>query len=118
MKLERVYYVLAVLGFVLTGSQVLGYVDAGPVGGTVDFWDDALTTNDAARFLAFDVAVLGAAVFVFLWVESRKVGIAAKWFWMYVVLSLAIGISTFVPLFLAHRERALASAGGQVAATP
>ena len=111
MKLEYLYYLLAAIGFVLTGSQVLGYVDAGPVGGTIDFWDDALTTHDAARFLAFDVVVICAAVFVLMWVESRKVGIAATWFWTYVVLAVLVGASTFIPLFFAHRERAIAAAG-------
>ena len=108
MTKEKIYYVLAVLGFVGTGTQVLGYVDAGPIGGTADFWRDALTTNDAARFLAIDVAVLGVAIFVLLITDAHKLGIATRWVALYVVGSLFIGISTFVPLFLAHRERALA----------
>jgi NO-binding membrane sensor protein with MHYT domain len=107
MKLWHVYIALAVIGFLGTGSQVLGYLDAGPVGGTADFWRDALSTNDAARFLAIDVLVLGVAVFVFLGVEACRVGITAKWFVFYVVGSLLVGISTFVPLFLAHRQRRL-----------
>lgn len=111
MNLERLYYVLAVAGFVGTGSQVLDYTGAGFFGGTADFWDDVFTTTAAARFLAIDIFVLGAAIFVLLWVESRKVGIAAKWFWGYAAGSLLIGISTFVPLFLAHRERVLRSVG-------
>jgi hypothetical protein len=110
MTREKIYYALAVLGFVGTGSQVLGYLDAGPIGGTADFWRDALMTNDAARFLAIDIAVLGVAVFVLLITDARKLGIATKWVALYVVGSLLIGISTFVPLFLAHRERALRQA--------
>jgi hypothetical protein len=107
MKLWHVYVVLAVIGFLGTGSQALGYFDAGPVGGTVDFWQDALSTNDAARFLAIDVFVLGTAVFVFLGVEARRVGLSARWFVLYLVGSVLVGISTFVPLFLAHRQRRL-----------
>lgn len=107
MKLWHVYVALAVIGLLGTGTQVLGYLDAGPVGGTVDFWKDALTTNDAARFLAIDVVVLGVAVFVLLGVEARRVGIRAGWFVFYLVGSLLIGISTFAPLFLAHRQRKL-----------
>jgi len=107
MKLWHVYVALAVVGFVGTGSQVLGYLDAGPLGGTADFWQDALSTHDAARFLAIDVLVLGVAVFVLLGVESRRLGISASWFVLYLAGSLFIGISTFVPLFLAHRQRRL-----------
>ena len=110
MKLWHVYVALAVIGFIGTGSQVLGYLDAGLVGGTADFWRDALDTNDAARFLAIDILVLGVAVFVLLGVEARRVGITAGWFLLYVVGSLAVGISTFVPLFLAHRQRRLDAA--------
>lgn len=110
MKLWHVYVALGVIGFLATGSQVLGYLDAGPVGGTGDFWEDALTTNDAARFLVLDVLVLGVAIFVLLGVEARRVGIGAGWFVLYVVGSLLVGISTFVPFFLAHRQRRLDAA--------
>jgi len=111
MTREKLYYALAVLGFVGTGSQVFGYIDAGPIGGTADFWRDALTTHDAARFLAIDIAVLGVAIFVLLITDARRLGISTTWITVYVVGSLLIGISTFVPLFLAHRERALRVAG-------
>lgn len=107
MKLWHVYVALAVIGFLGTGSQALGYFDAGPLGGTSDFWQDALNTNDAARFLFVDILVLGTAVFVLLGVEARRVGISVGWFVFYLVGSLVVGISTFVPLFLAHRQRKL-----------
>ncbi|HSV39185.1 MAG TPA: DUF2834 domain-containing protein [Nocardioidaceae bacterium] len=111
MKLEKIYYAIAVIGFLGTWSVGLGYVEAGPFGGTADFWDDALNSSDAARFLTIDILVLGAAIFLMLGLEARRLGIAAKWFWIYLVGSILIGICIFVPLFLAHRERALASAG-------
>lgn len=107
MKLWHVYVAIGLVAFVLTGSQVLGYLDAGPIGAQVDFWKDAFGTNNAARFLSFDVILLGLAVFVMMWFESRKVGISTGWFVAYVVLSIVIGISTFVPFFLAHRQRKL-----------
>ena len=43
MRLWHVYVAIAVVALVATMSQALGYFDAGFVGGTVDFWDDALT---------------------------------------------------------------------------
>jgi hypothetical protein len=75
MKLWHVYVTIAAVAFVLTGSQALAYFDAGPVGGTINFWQDALGTNNATRFPSFDISFLGLAVFVVLWVESRRVGI-------------------------------------------
>lgn len=110
MKLWHVYVVIAVVAFFATGSQALGYFDAGPIDGTIDFWDDAIHSSDASLFLAFDVVLLGLAVFVLMWVESRKVGISNRWYVGYVVLSVLIGISTFVPLWLAHRQRLLDAA--------
>lgn len=107
MKLWHVYVLIGVIAFIATGSQALGYVGAGPVAGTFDFWHDAITGSHASLFLTYDVALLGLAVFVLMWVESRKVGIGTGWFIGYVVLSLLVGISTFVPFFLAHRQRIL-----------
>jgi hypothetical protein len=109
MKLWHVYVMIGVIAFIATGSQALGYLDAGdgPITGTERFWRDAITANNASLFLVFDVALLGLAVFVLLWVECRKLGIGAGWFAAYVVLSVVIGISTFVPFFLAHRQRVL-----------
>ena len=110
MKLWHLYVALACVAFVATTSQTFGYFDAGPVGGTIDFWDDALTTNDAARFLAIDIFMLALALFVLMGVEARKVDISAAWWVFYLLGSILIGISTFVPLFLAHRQRRLDAA--------
>ena len=111
MKLWHVYVLIAVVAFFATGAQALPYFDngAGPIAGTDRFWRDAITANDASLFLVFDVVLLGLAVFIWMWFECRKVGISMGWFLAYVVLSVLIGISTFVPLFLAHRQRVLDS---------
>ncbi|MCW2748989.1 MAG: hypothetical protein JWR83_99 [Aeromicrobium sp.] len=107
MKLWQVYVLIGIVAFFATGSQVVPYFGDGPVSATGQFWRDAFTANHASRFLVFDVVLLGLAVFVLMWVESRKVGISTRWFVAYVVLSALIGISTFVPFFLAHRQRIL-----------
>lgn len=105
MKLWHLYVLIGIVAFFATGSQVVPYVGAGPVAGTAQFWRDAITASHASLFLVFDIVLLGLAVFVLMWVESRKVGIGAGWFLAYVVLSVLVGISTFVPFFLAHRQR-------------
>jgi len=107
MKLWHVYVVIGIVAFFATGSQALDYYGAGPVDGTEQFWRDAITANHASRFLVYDIWLLALAVFVLMWAESRKVGIGTGWFVAYVVLSIVIGISTFVPFFLAHRQRIL-----------
>lgn len=108
MKLWHVYVLIGVVALFATGSQGYSYLaEAGPFAGTVDFWRDALAANDASRFLVFDVVLLALAVFVLMWVEAHKVGISTGWFVGYVLLSVFVGISTFGPFFLAHRQRLL-----------
>lgn len=110
MKLWQLYVVIGVVAFLLTGSQAIGYADAGFVGGNVDFWQDALTTHDAARFMTYDVILLGLACFVLVWVEGAKLGLAVGWRVAVVAGSVLIGVSTFVPFFLAWRQRRLDAA--------
>ena len=107
MKLWHLYAVIGVVGLVLTGSQALGYVSAGPIGGTVEFWRDAFTGNDASRFLAVDILTLVTGLFVFLWVEGHRLGIAARWRVAYILGSTLIASAAFIPFFLAHRQRVL-----------
>lgn len=110
MKLWHLYVVIGVVAFVLTGSQAIGYADAGLVGGNVDFWQDAFGSNDAARFMSFDVVLLAAACFVLMWVEGAKLGLSVGWRVGVLVGSLLIGVSTFIPFFLAWRQRRLDAA--------
>ena len=107
MKLWHVYVLIGIVAFFATGSQAADYFGDGPFSGTDHFWRDAVNGNSASLFLVFDVLLLGLAIFVFMWVESRKVGISTAWYVGYVALSLLVGISTFVPFFLAHRQRIL-----------
>lgn len=107
MKLWHLYAALGVFAFFLTGSQALGYYEAGLVGGTVSFWRDALNGNDASRFLAFDVAFLATVCLVFIWVEGGRLGIGLWWRIGYIVLSTFIAGSAFVAFFMAHRQRIL-----------
>lgn len=107
VKLWHVYVLVALVSLGLTMWQASNYFDAGLLDGTVNFWRDAFRGNAAGRFLAFDTLGLGTGCFVLLWVEGRRVGIGPQWRIGYIALSLLIGVSTFVPLFFAHRQRVL-----------
>jgi hypothetical protein len=104
--LEILFVLLAFTGLIGTNAQLPAYLHLGPVGGTMQFWTEALS-SPASLFLVVDVLVLGAAVLAWMFGECRRLGIAAGWAWLYFVGSLLIGISFFVPLFLAHRQRRL-----------
>ncbi len=102
--MEVLFIVLAFLGLIGTNAQLPAYLHLGPIGGTIQFWTEALS-SPASLFLVVDILVLGAVVLVWMFGECRRLGIAAGWAWLYLVGSLLIGISFFVPLFMAHRQR-------------
>jgi hypothetical protein len=103
---EVLYFALALVGLAGTWAQGLGFLKLGLVGGNVQFWKDAFGAP-ASAFLAVDILVLGAAVFVWLFGEARRLGMPAAWAWACLFGGLFVGISFAVPLFLAVRERRL-----------
>jgi hypothetical protein len=103
---EPLYFILAVAGLAGTWAQALGYLDAGFLGGNLLFWKETFATP-ASTFIVVDIFVLAAAVFVLMFAEGRRLGIGTPWLWGYFLGSTLIGISCFVPLFLAHRQRVL-----------
>lgn len=112
---EKLYIVLAIAGLVGTWAQVLGYLELGFLAGNLQFWKETVATP-ASTFIVVDIFVLAAAVFVMMFTEGRRLGIGSGWLWVYFLGSTLIGISCFVPLFLAHRERAMRAAQSPQAA--
>lgn len=110
---ERLYVGMALAGLVGTWLQAFDYLEAGPVGGNVEFWRDTLA-NPASVFLLVDVFVVGGALLVLMFAEARRVGIPTGWVWGYLALTLVVAAGFAIPLFLAHRERRLRLAGDQV----
>jgi hypothetical protein len=100
-----VYGLIALLAFVSTWGNGLPYLSLGFVGANVRFWQDTLV-NPASRFLTLDVFYLGLAVFVWMVLEARRLGMRAVW--LYLLFGAVVAISVTVPIFLINRERALA----------
>ena len=63
----------------------------------------------ASRFIGVDIIMLCMAVWLWMLTEARRIGLRGVWW--YIAGSVLIGVSTFVPLFLAHREVARARRG-------
>jgi hypothetical protein len=105
-SLEIIYYALAIAGLIGTWAQVFGYLQLGFFAGTIQFWQETVATP-ASSFIMVDIIVLAAAVFVLMFAEGRRLGIGAGWLWTYYLGSTLVGISCFVPLYLAHRQRVL-----------
>lgn len=99
---EYLFWFLALLGAIGTQAQLPAYLPHGLVAGTIAFWKDALL-NPAGIFLVADIFVLGSAVVVWMLGECRRLAMPGAW--LYLVASLVIGVSIFVPVFFAMRER-------------
>jgi hypothetical protein len=99
------YGLIALLAFVTTWGNALSYLSLGFVESNVRFWQDTLV-NPASRFLTLDIFWLGLAVFVWMVLEARRLGMRAVW--VYLLVGAVVAISVTVPVFLINRERALA----------
>ncbi|MCC2658128.1 MAG: hypothetical protein K0Q76_3236 [Panacagrimonas sp.] len=99
---EYLFWFLALLGAIGTQAQLPAYLPHGLVNGTIEFWKDALI-NPAGVFLVADIFVLASAVVVWTFGECRRLSMPRAW--LYLVASLVIGVSIFVPVFFAMRER-------------
>lgn len=63
---------------------------------------EQLFTNQFATFFVMDLTIATIVFYVFLFRESRR--LAIRYWWLFVVLSLIIGLSFSLPLFLYTRE--------------
>lgn len=111
MKRIEVFYVaLGALALFATWAQVPAYLSGGFWNAQLAFWKDAVPTP-ASIFIVVDILVVAAVVTMWMFSESRRLGLAPWWPWLYFAGSLFIAISLFVPLFFAHRERRLRALG-------
>ena len=100
------YSLIAIVALVGTWGNILEYLHLGFVGATIHFWKETLV-NPASQFITVDILFLALAVIVWAVLEARRLGMRGVW--LYIVFGLLIAISFTIPLFLIHRERALAA---------
>jgi hypothetical protein len=100
-----VYGLIALLALVGTCGNNVAYLSLGFVGATTTFWQETLV-NPASRSITVDLFFLGLAVFVWMVLEARRLGMRGVW--LYLLFGMLVAISVTVPIFLINRERALA----------
>lgn len=105
-----IYGLIAVLALIGTWGNNIAYLPAGFLGANMKFWTETLA-NPASRSITVDILFLGLAVFIWMFLEARRLGM--RGIWLYVVFGLLVAISMAVPVFLIHRERALAARGSE-----
>jgi hypothetical protein len=99
-RLAIFYIVVAVAALVLTWWNNIDHLTTEGSGGLAGFVDDAFA-NPAAASFGFDLLLVGIAAMVFMYVEGRRLDV--RYYWLYIVLGLAIAISVTFPLFLVAR---------------
>ena len=105
-SLTKLYYALALVGFLVTWHYNGQYILNGGGLGPNEFFGAAfanlLTT-------AITIDVYFTALVFSVWVISDSKRIALKWPWLYVVLCFGVGLAISLPLYLANREKILCS---------
>lgn len=105
--IRYVYLVLCVVGTVLPGWQLVGFL--GERGLDVGLMVEQLFVNRVSGFFGLDVIVSSVVLWVFVVAEGRRLGM--RRLWVYFLCSLTVGLSLALPLFLFVRERELARRG-------
>ena len=111
MSLPRIIYLLlALLGLVTTWYYNLQFIAES--GGSFDIgaFLAATSTNAAAQSLSWDLAVACIAGLVWIFFESRRLGM--RFFWIYIILAFGIAYAFAFPLFLFMRQGRLEANGG------
>jgi len=100
------YGLIALLALVGTWGNNAAYMSLGFVGANTTFWHETLV-NPASRSITVDLFCLGLAMFVWMVLEARRLGMRGVW--LYLLFGMLVAISVTVPIFLINRERALAA---------
>jgi hypothetical protein len=100
------YGLIALLALVGTWGNNVAYLGLGFVETNVTFWRETLA-NPASRSITVDLFFLGLAMFVWMVLEARRLGMRGVW--LYPLFGMLVAISVTVPIFLINRERALAA---------
>ena len=116
MKLSRralciVYGVIAVIALIGTWGNNVAYLHLGFIGANLRFWQETLV-NPASRSITVDILMVGLVIFVWMFLEARRLGM--RGIWLYLVFSMLVAISAGLPIFMIHRERVLAKTQPQV----
>jgi hypothetical protein len=97
---------LALVGTWGTWGHNMAYLDMGWLAANLQFWSDTLI-SEASTSITIDLFFLVLAVNLWMVLEARRLGM--RWVWAYIVAGILVAISVTFPLFMIHRQRALAS---------
>jgi hypothetical protein len=101
MKLRYLYLVLALIGLILPYSQFLPWIMEHQAMNIPLFIHD-MFANQISAFFAVDVIVSAIVLIVFILDEGQRLGMGTLW--LPVIVTLLVGVSLGLPLFLYLRQ--------------
>ena len=107
MKLfpSYLYLMTGIAGAAFTTVSNIEFVkDYGPGFDVIKFFELA-TNNPASQSLSFDLLFVASAIFIWMFIESRR--LSMRHFWIIILATFSIAIAFSAPLFLFLRERRL-----------
>jgi hypothetical protein len=108
MSIPRLLYlILAIAGLVMTWYYNLQFMEAS--GGSFDITEfmAASSSNAASQSLSWDLAIACLAGLLWIFFESRRLGL--RFFWIYIILAFSVAYAFAFPLFLFVRQGKLES---------
>ena len=103
MSIPRILYLLlAIAGAVMTWYYNLQFMQES--GGSFDITEfiAAGASNAAAQSLSWDLAIACLAGLLWIFFESRRLGM--RFFWIYIILAFFVAYAFAFPLFLFIRQ--------------
>jgi hypothetical protein len=98
--MKKLYLLLAVIGFVLPYYFFVSFLIAN--GLNLQLFFSQLFANNISSFFAADLIISAIVFWIFLYREAQRCQMG-NW-WVYIVITLIIGPSFALPLFLYFRE--------------
>ena len=106
MTRKNMYLVLAALGLLVPYWFFFQFLSTN--GLNISLLAQQLFANDISTFFALDLVLSTVVFWIFMAGEAAK--LEMKNSWLYILASLAVGLSFALPLFLYFRERRLQTA--------
>ena len=105
------FVILAVTSVILAWLHAIEWMaGGGNILNLPQFFLDSYRSGPAAAFLTIDILVTWIVYMIWVVGDAIRIGLAAKWGWLFLALSF-FATSFAFPLYLVARERYLARAG-------
>jgi hypothetical protein len=103
MKHSTLYLLLAIPGFIVPWLFLFGFLASGEA--TPSLFVISMFANPVAGAVSADLLISALVFFVFLFFEGRR--LRMNNLWLYPLLTMGIGLSFGLPLFLYARARVI-----------